>query len=79
MRHWQLPLLFTFMSCTLNILKEEAWNVFAAVKLCKALEEAFVEWQLQVSSPITVNIDATENSVHGILESVDQAEIEKVN
>jgi hypothetical protein len=67
------------MACTLETLKEGAWDAFAAVKLCKALETAFVDQKLQISSPITPNIDTTAKLVHEILESEDQAECELVS
>jgi hypothetical protein len=67
------------MSSTLESLKDEVWNAFAAVKLCKALEVVFVDWNLQASSPITIDIGKTEESVSDILKSEDHAQCKKVN
>lgn len=67
------------MSYTLETLKEDVWNAYAAVRLCKALDAIFIERKLQTSSPITTNIDTIAKLVHGILESDDSAECEKVN
>jgi hypothetical protein len=61
------------MSYNYENLKEEAWTAFAAVKLCKALEAAFEDWNLQASSPITVDIGTTAKLVQEILECEDQA------
>lgn len=67
------------MSCTLETLKEDVWSAFAAIRLCRGLEAIFIDQKLQTSSPITTNIDTTAKLVHGILESEDQAECERVN
>ena len=66
------------MSEDLESLKVGAWTAFAAIRLCKALELAFVDWELQASSPAINDINPTAKSVHGILESEDPAEWKKV-
>ena len=67
------------MSRTLEDLQTDVWIAYAAVRLCKTLDAIFIDRELQTSSSITPNIDATAKLVHATLESQDPAEYEKVN